>query len=131
MGRGIVGVEADGRLEQPYRLRCSALDANDNGWIAQDFVISDACIRKVAIENFSLFQVALLHQGGGLLLLLVLFAVHGVNVQQQQARGQAGGSPACSSTPLELGTWVARRGSVSVAMRRARAKALKQASTTW
>ena len=39
--------------------------------------------------------------------------------------------PACSSTPLELGTWPERRGSTAVAMRNARAKALKQASTTW
>ncbi len=33
--------------------------------------------------------------------------------------------PACSSTPLERGTWLERRGSISVAM----AKALKQAYT--
>ena len=39
--------------------------------------------------------------------------------------------PACSSTPLLLGMAPARRGSISVAMRNALAKALKQASTMW
>ena len=39
------------------------------------------------------------------------------------------GAPARSSTPLLLGTAPARRGSTSTARRRARAKALKQAST--
>ncbi len=37
--------------------------------------------------------------------------------------------PACSSILLELGTWLERRGSISVAMAKARAKALKQAYT--